>query len=743
MAASTDHEHGPTGRTQRNQLWVDQFLPHARVEQRDNYGTLVNASFIRGVLFRQRILIAATIGLALLAGLIITLLMTPVYEATATVRIDPYGSNIVEGQDIAPGLASTEITRYMLTQGTVIQSKKMAARVADKLDLADNPAFLGEDIFANRPANLDDARWLEKRRELAISLLRIGVLADIPVSNRIVPISFQSDDPVLAANIANAYADAFVLEDSQRSIEVNRYAQEYLQEQIGEIGQKLQDAELEANAYAKRSGIVRQSGGDGGFFSSGLSMPTITGANLVQVNQSYTQAKAERIAAEQRWRAIAGTPPLQLKEVQQNEVIQGLQGTRADLRRELADLQQRYDDDFPAVTEVVAQIESLNREIARTAADIKGGIQREFQVAARQEAALLSERQKVSGETLDEQDRRVQFNILEREADALRNQLASLLQRYNEIATAANVQAGTVTKLDEAGVPPAPVSPNLLQNLLIALIGGIGLAGGLAILRETFDERLHSLEEIEDRLGFPLLGHTPFVPVNEVEAQVENSFSPLMESYSSILTSLDYSLPRDKNVLQFTSSQASEGKTTTAIVLAKALAGLGRKTLLVDADLRKPAVAAYFGQPQPENGLAEVLLGHVDQAQALLAGTPENLDVIGVAQTPPNPFELLSSDRIAQFIERNRANYSAIVFDTSPVMGIADAPLLSRHVDTTIFIIEANRVQFGQARAAIKRLRGVGANIGGIILTKYRALQAGQSYDYQYRYYHYTPGQSD
>ena len=728
----------------RNQLWVDQFLPHARPDTRDNYGTLVNASFIRGVMFRQRILIAATIAIALLAGLITTLLMTPVYEATATVRIDPYGSNIVEGQDIAPGLASTEITRYMLTQGSVIQSKKMAARVADKLDLADNPAFLGEEFLASKPSDVDDKRWFEERRDVAIALLQGNVLADIPVSNRIVPISYQSDDPLLAANIANAYADAFVLEDSQRSIEVNRYAQEYLQEQIGEIRQQLQDAELESNAYAKRAGIVRQSGGDSGaYFGSTFSSPTITGANLVQVNQSYTQAKAQRIEAEQRWRAVAATPALQLREVQQSEVIQSMQRSRADLRRELANLRQRYDDDFPAVTEVEAQIDSLNREISRTAAEIKSGIRREFQVASRQEQALLGERNKVSAETLDEQDRRVQFNMLEREADALRNQLANLLQRYNEIATAANVQTGTVTKLDEAAVPKGPVSPNLMQNLLIALIGGIAVAGGLAIMRETFDERLRSLEEIEDRLGFPLLGHTPFVALEEVDEQIGNSFSPLMESYSSILTSLDYSLPRDKNVLQFTSSQASEGKTTTAIVLAKALAGLGRKTLLVDADLRKPSIAAQFGQPQPENGLAEILLGHVDQSEALLPDTPKNLDVIGVATTPPNPFELLSSERIAEFIEHNREKYSAVVFDTSPVMGIADAPLLSRHVDATIFIIEANRVQFGQARAAIKRLRSVGANIGGVILTKYRALQAGQSYDYQYRYYHYTPDKGE
>ena len=718
------------------QHWIDQYLPDAHYGQRPDSG-LVNTTFLRGALFRQRHLIIITISLVMLASLVITLLVTPMFRAVSTVRIDPYGNNIVQGQDIEPGIASNEITRFMLTQGTVIESKKLAARVADRLKLADVPAFVGEE--------LDDADAARaERRSLAIEKLQSNVEADVPIDNRIVPISYESSDPALAAQIANAYADEFVQEEIRRNIEVNRYAQDYLQTQINDVREKLEQAELEANAYAKQSGIVRQNESvTTSFFGSNTSASTMTAANLAQVNETYTAAKAARIEAEQRWRAVAGTPAVQLKEVQSNTAVQEMQRLRGELARELADLQQRYDDNYPAVTETLAQIDRVEGEIARLAGDIKAGVRREYEVSVRQEQALLGERQRASQLALGEQDRRVRFNILDREAEALRNQLANLLQRYNEIATAANVQAGTVTKLDDADVPTAPVSPNLLKNLLVALITGIGLAGGLAVLRETFDERLRSLEEIEDRLGHPLLGHTPFISEEELEEQIENQFSPLMESYSSILTSLDYSLPREKNVLQFTSSQASEGKTTTAVLLATLLARHGRKTLLVDADLRKPSVAAQFGRSTPEVGFAEVVLGRIELHNALLPDTPENLDVLPVAVTPPNPVELLASDAIKHFIDSVRDEYAAIIFDTSPVMGIADAPLISRYVDATIFIVEANRVQFGQARAALKRLRSVGTNVVGIVLTKYRALHAGQSYDYQYRYYHYTPGKAD
>jgi capsular exopolysaccharide synthesis family protein len=723
--------------------WSDQFLPHSELGANNKRIPLLTAADIRGILFRQRMLIAGAIGVALLAGLIFTLLKTPIYEANSTVRIDPWGTNIVEGQDIAPGLTSNEVYRYMETQGSVIESKRLARRVMEMLNLAESEKFLSAGFLNDRPENLDDAAWLKHREDRAITKLQANVEAEVPLSNRIVPIKFRSDSPELAAGIANAYSDAFVRDDAQRNLQVNRYAQEYLQEQIGQIRGRVQAAEMAANDYARRNGIVSQTTGvdanDGfGGFSTFYG-PTITGSNLASINESYVRARAERIVAEQRWLAIANTPAAQIREVQESRVIQDLEQTRFELLRQLSDLQQRYDDSYPAVREILAQIDSIDGEIARVGNEIKNGIRNQFEIAAQQERGMQMELNNASSRSLVEQDKRVRHNLLEREAAALRTQLASLLNRFNEISTAANIQTGNITKLDDADIPTSAVSPNLLINLIISLFGGVALAGALVVLRETFDDRLRSFEEIEDRLGFPLIGHTPFVEEGSVDEQLNDTFSPLAEAYSSILTNLDYSIPRDRNVIQFTSSQASEGKTTTALTLAKAFARQGRKTLLVDADLRKPSMAHHFGHRSPDAGIAEILLGHVDQESTYLSGTPENLDVIPVGNTPPNPVDLLSTDKIAEFIERNREDYSMVIFDTSPVMGIADAALIARHVDATIFVVEANRVQFGQARASLRRLRATGASIAGIVLSKYRALQAGESYDYQYQYYVYSP----
>jgi capsular exopolysaccharide synthesis family protein len=140
---------------------------------------------------------------------------------------------------------------------------------------------------------------------------------------------------------------------------------------------------------------------------------------------------------------------------------------------------------------------------------------------------------------------------------------------------------------------------------------------------------------------------------------------------------------------------------------------------------------------KPKVGTVEVLLGHVDLQSAVIKGVHENLEILPVGSITPNPTELLASHQMREFIEKCREEYALVLIDTSPVMGIADAPLISRMVDATIFVVEANKVQFGQARSAIRRVRSAGGNVLGVILTKYRSLEAGESYDYQYGYYQY------
>ncbi|MCL9998897.1 MAG: polysaccharide biosynthesis tyrosine autokinase, partial [Erythrobacter sp.] len=343
----------------------------------------------------------------------------------------------------------------------------------------------------------------------------------------------------------------------------------------------------------------------------------------------------------------------------------------------------------------------------------------------------------VTSDALVEQDKKIEFTGLEREAVALREQLKSLLDRFNQITAASNLQASSITPLDTATVPSSPIAPSLSRNLMIAVVLGFGLAAGLALVREIFVDQFRRGEDIEDRLGITFLGHTPFVKSDDLENEEGNQFSTLMEAYAAIRSTIDYAVPRKGAVIQFTSSQASEGKSTTSLILAQLFARLGRTTLLIDADLRKPSVHALLGIERPSAGLAEVLLGHVHFDDAKIETVCDNLSILSVARIPPNPIELVSSSQFRDLIDACRNEYSLVIIDSSPMLGLADSAEIAKVVDATVFVVEANRTSLAQARTAIGRLQAVGANIIGSVLTKYRALEAGSDYSYQYQYYQY------
>ncbi|MGB3796622.1 MAG: polysaccharide biosynthesis tyrosine autokinase, partial [Alteraurantiacibacter sp.] len=643
----------------------------------------------------------------------------------------------IEGQ-VDQGIASNQVYDLLKTQIGVIESRSLAATVAEDLNLAERPDLLGEDVDENRPDNISDEQWLQAKQKMAVSMLQGSVSADAPNENWIIDIAYRSENPRLAAEVANAYLAAFVASDIQGSLANNEYAKDYLEEQIEETRERLQEAEEAANAYARENRIVIEtSGGEGEEVSN-----TLTASQLGSINARVSEARAKRIEAEQRWRSIQGLPAGQLVEVQSNALLQGLISQRSARQSELDSLRQRYQDAHPEVQAVLSQIESLNQQINRVSGDIKSTARTEYRVAQNQENALQQELNSVTGTSLNEQESQVGYSVLEREAQALRLLLQSLLNRFNQVSTAANVDSGTINPLDQAIVPGSPYSPSLMRNLLFALIFGGALAAALAVLREALDDKIRSLSEVEQKIGLPMLGHTPYIEDVDLSAAEADRFSPLMEAYASIRSTIDFALPREMNVIQLTSTQAAEGKSTTSLILAEMFARMGRRTLLIDGDLRRPSIAKLMDVKRPKNGIVEVLQGTIDLQSAVLQGMHENLEILPVGEIPSNPAEVFASSRLQEFIAKYRQEYDLILFDSSPMLGLADAPILSRSVDATIFVLEANRVQFSQVRNAVKRLRSSGGQPLGVILTKFRALQAGQSYDYQYAYYQYGEGKA-
>lgn len=708
----------------------------AAVPSGPSSGSFLNLASIRAFLWRQRYILIGVTALVFIIGLIYTLLLPPTYTATATMRVETANSYLVQGQEITdPTLPANQTDRYMRTLLSVMTSRNMALRVVDELGLQDNPSVVGD--FEGS----QDESTEELRRQIAAGVVAGSLAIEIPINTDMVTVRYSSGDPVLAARVANAYVDTYMEDVARQGAGSNTYSLSYLEEQIQEVRARLRDAERQAIAYARENRIMGDPITAPAPFDPQASQASIASpvsvSNLAAVNSSHTAARAARIAAEAQWRAVADIPATQLPVVQQNPTIIGLRGRQTGIETTLSDLQERYRDDYPQIRELQAQIAEIDQQIVEASALIKDAIRDTYQTALRQEQALGRELDRVSDETLDEQDRRVQYNIMDRDAQALRAQLAALLSRYNQISSAANLQSESVTWLDRAMVPVSPSSPDLLLNLLVSFVFGLALATGIAVLRETFDDRVRTADEMERKLQLPALGRTPFV-TEEIPEEIEDPFSPISEAYASIRATLDHAVRRDHPVVQVTSSEAGEGKTTSAVALARKYASTGRKVLLVDLDLRRPGLAKMFGGSQPEAGVVEVLYSRVPLERALLANAIENLDVLPVGSSPDNPVEVMSSSLIAEFIERYRSQYDVMILDSSPVMGIADAPLLSRHADAVAFVVEANRAQISKARIALRRLDDMNASVVGLILTKFRALEAGENYNYEQHYYSYN-----
>lgn len=714
--------------------WVDAYMPEGQLAQSPQKSQLINADAIRGILYRQRWLIAAVVTASLVAGVVWTLMTTPIYEARATIRLIPYGPYIVEGQDVGEGFVSNQLDNYISTQLEVIKSKSLAETIASENNLGERYDLLGKNVDESRPAGMSDANWRAKKEQRAARIIAGGVFVEPPKGSWVIPVGFRSSSPALAAEMANLYSDAAVTMDMRKSLENNQFAVAYLKREIDSTRERLRDAEESANLYARNTGIIveQTSGADGS------TTATLLTTNLTSFNQRLAEARAARIAAEQRWRAVQTLPASQLSEVQSSALLLPLVNALSARRAELTELQQRYNDDFPQIVSLKAQIKALESQVDQVGNEVKSSLRSQYLVTRNQEQALERELASITSDTLQEQDRRVQFSVLEREAQALSSQLKVLLDRYNQVTSAANVNSSNILKLDSASVPGKPVSPNPTRNMTIALVFGLALAAGLAVLRETLDDRVRSLDDVEDKIGLTLLGHTPYLDEREIEAQGDDRFSALMESYASIRAAIDFSLSRNQNVVMLTSCNASEGKSTTSVILAELFGALGRQTLLIDCDLRRPSVAKLMDRERPKVGVAEVVLGHMELEDAILKGVHQNLDILPVGQIPTNPTELLASTAFADFLETCRNRYSLVLIDTAPVLGLADTPILSRMADATILVLEANRVPFGQVRSVARRLQMAGANVIGVVLTKYRALQAGQSYNYQYGYYNYS-----
>jgi succinoglycan biosynthesis transport protein ExoP len=369
--------------------------------------------------------------------------------------------------------------------------------------------------------------------------------------------------------------------------------------------------------------------------------------------------------------------------------------------------------------------------------DIQNSLKVNYDVALNQERSFQTQVAKLQGVTLDMGQRGIQYGILQREADTNRTLYDGLLQRYKEIGVAGGISTNNISIIDRADTPQRPSKPKPLLNLAAAALAGLGLGILLALVCELLDESIAAPEDLETKLGIPTLGSVPKLPKGEMPlAALEDPRSAFSEAYYSVRTALQFStINGAPSSLVVTSSRPSEGKSTTALAIARNFARVTPRVLLVDGDMRNPSLHRLVSVDNSK-GLSNVLTGHLRIQDAVAQTDTPSLHFIPCGPLPPNPAELLAGDRLKRFLDEALQLYDMVVIDGPPVLGLADAPTLAAAVAGTIFVIESRGTRRGLARTAIQRLRVGNARLLGGVLTKFDAKRASYGYgsDYAYAY---------
>ena len=675
--------------------------------------------------YRQRFVIMVALALALLVGAFLAVTSKPRYTAIASVQVDEQAPRVFADDSLEPRADEKNAERFLQTQVDRARSRTIAETVARKARLASSPAALQAlDIEPGDPSTAQRA---------VVEKLQESVQVGIGLNTRVAQISFTSGDPIVSARIANAFAETLIAANLERKNQTSARAKQLLAQQMAEAKRRLENSERKMLAYARSADltttVVSASGND-------ANPGSLRAQQLGLMTGSLAEATARRIDAEQQWAQVQGTPPMALPEVQSNKAIQDLVAQKAQLQALLQEERERRTDEHPTVRASIAKIAELDGQIGSFASRIKSSFQGRYVAAAQQERQMAGTVAGLRGAAMAERERGVGFNSLAREVETNKAFYDGLLQRYKEVAAAAGAAAANISIVDPAW-PPSTADSSLGRNLALAGIGGLLLALVVGGVRERMHSVIRSTDDLEQGVNLLALGVVPRVAHGQTAIAFEDPRSGHSEAYHSIAVALEQSgggLPR---TLLITSSTASEGKSTSAWGIARSLSAMGKRVVVVDADLRRATGSSSAGEDGVDPGFADVLAGSISAQNAVQRSEGASFSIVRAGDVRTSPVALLSAEHMEQALHGLLEEHDIVIVDGPPIMGLADAVLLARSVEAVLLVVEANRTLSSEIDVALSRLPQ--DNIVGGVITKFDAKSAGVRYG---GHEYYTYGQA-
>lgn len=639
---------------------------------------------------------------------------SPKYKSVATVEFHKQQQNVL-GIDNASRNSFAE-RDYLGTQFVILRSKALASRVVQRLKLYKDPTFA--------PANLS--------KEDAIEVATQNLIRNTNVStvNRtsIAKIEFISTDPAKAAKVANALVANYIDGTLERRYEETSYARRFLSERLALAKKNLENAEVNVQNYAKDNDIFDiQKGSEGTSLESN---------SILAINDSLSAAQGEKIEMKQKYEAIKAAPPV--LSVLENENVQNLKARRIQLKAEYNEKLSIFKPKFPDMVKLKDQIDVIELEILTERQKILDATlataEANYKASEAKEAALSQKVESLKGELQIKRDFRIQYSILEREVDTARTQYEGLLQRLKDVTISSGVGASQVSIVDEAVANPAPFSPNSRFLIGLTILGSLVGSSILSLVLHVIDDTIKTPEDMTQKLGLAVLTAIPKLSQREslIIDELSDPRSVISEAFFAARTALQFSSPNGiPKSITLTSTRPSEGKSSCVTGLAITFAKLGKRVLLIDADLRKPS---FMFDPRQSIGLSGLLTSEAELLDNVMATEQENLFLLPSGIIPPNPAEILSSWKVQRLIQNAEQKFDLVIVDLPPVMGFADALNISDICEGSILVVQAGRVRRGEVLRTIKRLQQSGANVLGGVLMRFDAKNASYGGEYYYAY---------
>ncbi|WP_159650859.1 GumC family protein [Vibrio atypicus] len=690
---------------------------------------------------------------------LIALSITPTYKATATLLIEATTAKAVSIEEVI-GI-DTKAREYYLTQYEILKSNQVAQRVIDKLQLSQVAEF-NPSIVDSKPSMLDNIKQQIRTHPTIAAyfpeteITETNLIAAQAAVNRnvlkafkskliispvrktqLVHISFESQDPELAAKIANEVGLAFIENNLESKLLATEQATGWINQRLAELKQQLDESEQALLRFLQQQELIDDSG-----------IIALTSSELSNLTDRIAKATDKRIETQALYNALKSnaatdvTTLASMSLISNHPQIRDIRLAESNAEKEVSELSKRYGPKHDKMIQANAQLKSIQKRATKVVNKLINGIEKELASAKNQEALLKNE-------LLTKKDEFQSLSVIKREYDALKREVDTnaklydlFLTRQKETTATSDFSAANARFSDYALIPEYPNKPNKKLIVVLAFVASLGFAVVLVVCLDAFNSTIESARDFENKLGLLPTGTLPLVKdklykKSPIDSKVFNNekFGVFQESVDSVRTSLYLNLHNsERKMLAISSSVPGEGKTTTSVNLAMSFAKLER-VLLIDCDLRKPSVAERFGLSSSQPGLTNILLMNTPLQDCIATIEDSNLDVLSAGMLAPNPQELLSSKAFEKLMTYFESKYDRIIFDTPPILPVKDAFIVGKLTKGILLVLKANSTTKSVYKHSMTLFTKHQITIDGVVLNQVPSPKKGSHTYSEYAQY--------